>query len=370
MKLNYKQHLTMMKSTQEDCIAPSRKSKHINESERQQIEHWRLKGVSVAEIAMLLQRHRSTIYRELKRGTVINKRSNLSEFSVYRAQRAQDDYTRNSGAGGPYLKLSWNSKEAKRLCELMTVNKLSPYAAVEVARREKLNINFSSRSLYNYIHQYSYPITCEQLPMKNKRKKGSKSSSARLAHNNVKGDSIEKRPPEINERNEAGHWEMDLVVGAKGGKKVLLVLTERKTRYEYIVLLKDKSQKSVILALNKMERLYGARLFRETFKSITCDNGSEFLDSQSLEKSLFNKTNRSKLYYAHPFSSFERGSNENANRFIRRILPKKTTFDTLTQNDINSMAEWMNRYPRRIFNGQSARTKARIENLHFIKFAA
>ncbi|MBQ2944811.1 MAG: helix-turn-helix domain-containing protein [Ruminococcus sp.] len=115
MKLNYKQHLTMMKSTQEDCIAPSRKSKHINESERQQIEHWRLKGVSVAEIAMLLQRHRSTIYRELKRGTVINKRSDLSEFSVYRAQRAQDDYTRNSGAGGPYLKLSWDSKEAKRL---------------------------------------------------------------------------------------------------------------------------------------------------------------------------------------------------------------------------------------------------------------
>ena len=53
----------------------------------------------------------------------------------------------------------------------MTVNKLSPYAAVEVARREKLNINFSSRSIFNYIHQYSYPITCEQLPMKNKRKK-------------------------------------------------------------------------------------------------------------------------------------------------------------------------------------------------------
>lgn len=359
-----------MKSTQGDCIAPSRKGKHINESERQQIEYWRIKGKSITEIATLLQRHRSTIHRELKRGTVTNKRSDLSEYQVYRAQRAQDDYVRNSGAGGPYLKLSWDSKEAKRLHDLMTINKLSPYAAIEIARQENLNINFSARSLYNYIHQYNYPITEDRLPMKNKRKKGSKSRSARLARNNVKGDSIEKRPAEINERNEVGHWEMDLVVGAKGGKKVLLVLTERKTRYEYIILLKDKSQKSVIWALNKIERQYGSKLFRETFKTITCDNGSEFLDFQSLEKSLFNKTRRTKLYYAHPFSSFERGSNENANRLIRRLLPKKTTFDTLTQNDINRLAEWMNRYPRRIFKGKSARHMVRAEKLHFIKFAA
>ncbi len=268
--------------------------------ERQQIEHWRLKGVSVAEIAMLLQRHRSTIYRELKRGTVINKRSDLSEFSVYRAQRAQDDYTRNSAAGGPYLKLSWNSKEAKRLCELMTVNKLSPYAAVEVARRKKLNINFSSRSLYNYIHQYGYPITCEQLPMKNKRKKSSKASSVRLAHNNVKGDSMEQGCSE------------------KHSKASLAI----------------KVPNSLIP--NPWRSRYSIRPTEPNFITL--------------------------IHFHH--------LNEEANRFIRRILPKKTTFDTLTQNDINSMDEWMNRYPRRIFNGQSARTKARIENLHFIKFAA
>ncbi len=359
-----------MKSTQDDCIAPSRKCKHLNESERQQIERWLLKGLPVKQIATLLQRHPSTIYREIKRGTVTNIRSDLSEYPVYRAQRAQADYLCNFGAGGPYLKLAWDSEIAKRLHTLMTVNKMSPYAAIEIARQEKLNINFCARSLYNYIHRYNYPITEEQLPMKNKRKKASKTCSARLARNNVKGESIEKRPIEINKRNEVGHWEMDLVVGAKGGKKVLLVLTERKTRYEYIILLKDKSQKSVIWALNKIERQYGSKLFRETFKSITCDNGSEFLDFQSLEKSLFNKTRRTKLYYAHPFSSFERGSNENANRLIRRLLPKKTTFDTLTQNDINRLAEWMNRYPRRIFEGKSARLMARAEKLHFIKFAA
>ena len=96
----------MMKSTQEDSTVPSRKGKHINESERQQIERWRLQGMSADEIATLLQRNRSTIYRELKRGTVTNIRSDKSEYQVYRAQRAQDDYLRNSGAGGPHLKLS------------------------------------------------------------------------------------------------------------------------------------------------------------------------------------------------------------------------------------------------------------------------
>ncbi|MBE6409734.1 MAG: hypothetical protein IJB89_05215 [Akkermansia sp.] len=94
-----------------------------------------------------------------------------------------------------------------------------------MARRERLNINFSSRRLYNYIHQYNYHITGELLPMENK---GKKSSSARLAHNNVKGDSIEKRPTEINERNEAGHWEMDLVVGAKGGERFFWCLRNEK----------------------------------------------------------------------------------------------------------------------------------------------
>ena len=83
---------------------------------------------------------------------------------------------RNSGAGGLYLKLSWDSKEAKRLHDLMTINKLSPYAAIEIARQENLNINFSARSLYNYIHQYNYPITENRLPMKNKRKKAARAA--------------------------------------------------------------------------------------------------------------------------------------------------------------------------------------------------
>ena len=252
----------------------------------------------------------------------------------------------------------------------MTDNRMSPYAAMRIARRTHPDIPFSVRTLYNYIRQYNFPITCGELPMKGKRKKCGKRTFARLAHNNVRGESIEKRPPEVNERREVGHWEPDSVVGAKGSKKVLLVLTERRTRYEYIILLKDKSQKSVTSAINRLERGYGARAFRETFRSITCDNGSEFLDYEALEQSCINRGKRTKLCYAHPFSSFERGSNGNANRMIRRILPKKSSFDALTQRDISCLETWMNIYPRKLLEGRSARQTAIKEKLQFIRISA
>lgn len=172
----------MVKITQEDCFSLSRKGKHINESERQQIEYCRLKGMSVTQVATLLQRHRSTAYQELKRGTEVNKRSDWSEFRVYRAQRTQNDYLRNSGAGEPYLKRAWNSKEDKRLHTFVTVNKMSSYVAIQTARQEKMLIPFSEISLYRYIHQYNYPIASCQMPMKNKRKKNKQSSPQQLAH--------------------------------------------------------------------------------------------------------------------------------------------------------------------------------------------
>ena len=116
---------------------------------------------------------------------------------------------------------------------------------------------------------------------------------------------------------------MDTVVGPPGSSHVLLVLTERKTRIEHILLMKDKSQKSVCMALNTLERYYGAK-FYDLFKSITCDNGTEFLDAAGIIKSCRRKKlSRTQLFYAHPYCASERGSNENANRLIRRFCLKE-----------------------------------------------
>lgn len=156
-------------------------------------------------------------------------------------------------------------------------------------------------------------------------------------------------------REEFGHWEMDTVVGPQGkSKKVMLVLTERKTRKEIVYLMPDRKAQTVVKTLNMIERKCGERLFRDVFKTITVDNGVEFSDAEGLEKSRRNKKKRTKVYYCHPYSSCERGSNENANRLIRRHIPKGVNFDKKSKTEIKEIETWINNYPRKIFEYDTA----------------
>ena len=117
----------------------------------------------------------------------------------------------------------------------------------------------------------------------------------------------------------------------------------------------NKKAESTVKALNSLERKLGAVKFRGIFKSITVDNGVEFLDFQNLEKSIINKKlKRTIIYYCHPFCSSERGSNENQNRLIRRFIPKGSDISLLTNEDIKQIQEWMNNYPRKLLGGKSA----------------
>ena len=168
---------------------------------------------------------------------------------------------------------------------------------------------------------------------------------------NKEGKTIHDRPKEIETREIIGHWEMDLVEGLKGQKEpYLLVLSERKTRKEIIELIPDKSAKSVGKALDRIERQLGVRKFRETFKTITTDNGAEFRNWETIERSYTgSKKKRTNQYFADAYSSWQRGTNENINKMIRRFLPKKTSFKGLKQEDIKRIEKWINNYPRKIF---------------------
>ena len=143
-----------------------------------------------------------------------------------------------------------------------------------------------------------------------------------------------------------------LIVGTgpscKEGKGALLTLTERMTRQEIIRKLPDRKQKSVIKALWKLRKLY-------KFKTVTADNGSEFLDFKDIEKAL-----KCKVYYAHPYSSWERRSNENANGIIRLFLPKGTDFSKISTAEIKAIESWLNDYPRHILGGISANKAAAV----------
>ena len=148
---------------------------------------------------------------------------------------------------------------------------------------------------------------------------------------------------------------MDTVRGQQGkSKKSLLVLTERKSRIEIIDLLKDGTSKQVIKALNRLERELGEKKFREIFKTITVDNGVEFSDWKGMERSRRNKRNRTKIYYCHPYSSYERGSNENQNKLIRRHIPKGEDIKLYSKKTIKWIEKWINHYPRELFGGRCA----------------
>ncbi|MDE7283262.1 MAG: IS30 family transposase, partial [Lachnospiraceae bacterium] len=87
---------------------------------------------------------------------------------------------------------------------------------------------------------------------------------------------------------------------------------------------------------------------------ITCDNGVEFLDYENFERSFCTKKKRTTVYYCHPYSSWERGTNENINRMIRRFFPKGIDFDTVTDKQVQVVEDWINNYPRKILGGLSS----------------
>ena len=157
----------------------------------------------------------------------------------------------------------------------------------------------------------------------------------------------------IENREEFGHWEMDMVVGKKNvSKNVLLVLSERKTREELIFKLPTKEAKGVVEVLDLLESQYGDK-FSKIFKTITVDNGTEFSLCEDMEKSLYGGQ-RTKMYYCHAYSSWERGTNENQNKLVRRKVPKGSDFDHYTEEQVKEIETWMNHYPRKIFNWRTS----------------
>lgn len=216
---------------------------------------------------------------------------------------------------------------------------------------KQFSVTLSAPTIYSYIHKGVFlRLTMADCPRHGTQKNAYQHVEKKEPARAPAGESIDNRPEEVKERKVFGHWEMDTVYSAKNkGKAVLLTITERKTRKEIIVLLPNRKAETITRAVNALERKYGAVKFRTIFKSITVDNGSEFAAAEDLEKSCINKTlPRTKVYYAHPYSSWERGTNENQNGMIRRKMPKGTVFENVSAADVAAVEDWMNTYPRRV----------------------
>jgi IS30 family transposase len=332
-----------------------RQWKQLSEKERYEIEALAKAKHSVREIAAHLGRDRRTIERELKRGSVMQRNSEWIDRIVYLADVGQRKSEENAANKGRGLKIGYDHALARHLEKRIGKDKLSPDAAIgEIkAKGLKFCVSLCTKTVYNMIDRGDFlNLSNKDLPVKKNKKKRKYRKTRTVALNNLKGRSIEERPVAANKREEYGHWEMDLVAGK--GRACLLVMTERKSRKELIIKLPSKEQKSVKAALDNLERKNNSR-FKQRFKSITMDNGSEFLNTKDLESSCLKQgETRTTCYYAHPYSAWERGSNENANKLIRRFIPQGTDIGKLTKKDIKRIEQWMNNYPRRIFGYKTA----------------
>ena len=140
---------------------------------------------------------------------------------------------------------------------------------------------------------------------------------------------------------------MDCVISGRGSKVVLLVLTERYLRRTIIYKIKGKTQEEVVGVLDKVERKYKSR-FKKIFKSMTMDKGCEFTNQKPIERYLYTKKPVVTAYYAHPYSSWKRGSNDNTNKIIRRFIPKGSNISKYKEKEIQRIENWINNYPRKI----------------------
>ena len=338
-------------------ITTRKKHKHIMEKDRYTIERMLNVGQPLRTIASVIGCTQKTLEREIERGTWQRLNGESYEYEeVYSWDVAQRKHEENGRNKGRYSKINDMPELRVFLEEQIKKHKYSPEAALLKAKAEGYSVEISVKTLYNAIDSGEIDVERQDLLRKGGWKQDK--TKPRKASNNLKGESIDERPEEANLRSEYGHWEIDLVVSGKGGKGALLTLTERMTRQEIIIRLPDKTQRAVKRALDRLERRFGSR-FKMKFKTITADNGGEFLDFDSLEKSCRSDARRFKMYFAHPYSSWERGSNENANGIIRRFFPKGTDFSKVSIASIQSVEDWMNDYPRRILGGISANLAAK-----------
>jgi len=333
-----------------NCTTKKPKYTHLSESERFKIEGHLEAKKTAEEIAKLLGRGRATIYREIKRGTRLRMGYEYRTRKQYRADVAQRDYKDKSKNKGPGLKIGKDCKLEDYIRQKLLGEEFAPDAIIGQIQLNKMEFEglICTKTLYNYIENGIFSgISNENLWEKRKRRKGKYKQVCRVSRTNKMARSIEKRPQRINHRSEYGHWEGDTVKGPRGRTTSLFTLTERKSREEIIVKIERSSQEEVKKAIDSLEKKYGNQ-FGMKFKSITLDNGVEFLNWKSLELSVLNPLKkRTMVYFAHAYAAWERGSNEVQNKMIRRFIPKGTDIHDFTLKEIQHIEDWINNYPRK-----------------------
>ena len=315
------------------------KGKHFSIGDRRELQGM-LSGLTKRPSLRKLAEHfncsPNTIRKELQRGAHHNT-------GMYRARRAQNDYDlKHQNSIKKSRRFLYNSfvswVESKVLKAHWSLDACHGFALRNRLFPERDMV--CVKTLYNYVDSALLKVRNIDLPLKVrlrlKRLKNRK---------NLKklGRSIDERDIAVEYRKEFGHWEIDTVIGRKTkGDSVVLTLVERLTRKYIALKISGKNSTAVSAGIASLRKHFGSK-FSEVFKTITSDNGQEFSELTSIE----NDTD-TRVYFAHPYSSWERGSNERHNGLLRRFIPKGKRIDSYSEEEILFVADWCNNLPRKI----------------------
>jgi len=312
--------------------------KRLNSNEREEISRMLAQGCSFNCIAKKLERHVSTISREVRAGS--------GNKYTYRAEKAQRRAQRNSSKRKKGIKRMKYEPKLKRYIYKKLRKKWSPKQIAKELEKDyplDMNMRIAPETIYSYL--FVLPrgslkrelLSCLRQNRKRRHKQSRTVESTRKIEDML---SIEERPKEVEDRIIPGHWEGDLIMG-KNNRSALGTMVERTTRTTILVPVKSKKAEHVAKQFAKEAK----RLPQQMKLSFTYDQGREMAAHK-----LFTEITGIKVYFAHPRSPWERGTNENTNGLIRQFFPKGTDFHQVSRREIKKVQDLLNGRPRAALN--------------------
>ena len=287
-------------------------------NERNKLEVLLKENYKISKIAKILNRHRTTIYREIKR---IN--------GEYYSENAQEDANTKSANKGR------NSKITAELKNLIEDRLCKTWSPEQIVGRE-LKGRLSFKTIYNWLYSNFLDVSVNVL-----RRKGRRAKTEETRGKFNIGKSIDDRPEEVKKKEVFGHWELDSVVSARGESKACFAtFVELKTRFYVAIKMKNRSKSSMPEAIRQL----AANILEEAFRTFTSDRGKEFSCWEEVEKMGI------EFYFADPYCSWQRGCNENSNGLLREFYPKKTDISKTDTEDLIRTLMLINSRPRKCLN--------------------
>lgn len=305
--------------------------KHLNYEKRCQILAFWKAGYQQRTIAKEIGVHESTISRELKRNMTF-VRTKLGSWQ-YKPDYAQSNANEKHKKKNKFIKFT---EEAKDFVRQKLQQNWSPDQISGYAKRHKLFF-ISGEWIYQYILKDKNKLGKLYLHLRHQNKKYRKRYGSPKRQGPIKNRRfIDERPAIVNEKKRIGDWEIDTIIG-KQQKQAVVSIVERVSKKTILKKVETKTAAKVTEAI-----IAGLKACPGSVFTITADNGSEFAYHENISQEL-----HTEFYFAHPYSSWERGLNENTNGLVRQYLKKGSSLTGVTDDHLAFISDQLNNRPRR-----------------------